>query len=195
MDENVKVFEPKFVSISDVKLELKDKEIDLRKTIEKVISKDFGIGECCLVVVEDHDDEWYIQFDLERYTDEYYDKLEELKDEGKWIYIRAVYANREIAGHTENIYQYEVSDEEYENDDYVSVGVASCLGDCDLLLSGDYYTGDDTSDYGIMIENGKINFEMFIGEMFSSIDPITDLSEPLHALAIETMLDIIEFKD
>lgn len=35
---------------------------------------------------------------------------------------------------------------------------------------------------------------MFIGGMFSSFEPINDLSEPLHALAIEIMLDIIEFK-
>ena len=194
MDENIKKFEPKFVSISDVHMELKDKEIDLRKTIEKVISKDFGIGECCLVAVNEVDD-WYTDFDIEPYTDEYYNKLNELKDEGNSIYIRAVYANRDIAGNTEDIYQYEVSDEEYDNDDYVSVGVASCLGDCDLLLSGDYYTGDDTSDYGIMIEKSEIKFKMFIGGMFSSIEPINNLSEPLHALAVEILLDIIEFKD
>ena len=71
MDENIKRFEPKFVSISDVHMELKDKEIDLRKTIEKVVSKDFGIGECCLVAVNEVDD-WYTDFDIEPYTDEYY---------------------------------------------------------------------------------------------------------------------------
>ena len=189
MAENVKKFEPKFVSISDVQMELKDKEIDLRKTIEKVLSKDFGVGECCLVAVNE-DDEWYFDFDIETYSDEYYNKLNELKDEGNPIYIRAVYANTEIAGHASDIYEYEI-----EDDDYVAVGVASCLGKCDLLLSGDYYTGDDTSDYGIMIENDQITFQMFIGGMFSSIEPINNLSEPLHALAIEIMLDIIEFKD
>ena len=189
MAENIKKFEPKFESIVEVDRLLDGKDIDLKKTIEKVISKDFGIGECCLVAVNEVD-EWYIDFDIEPYSDEYYDKLNELKDDGNSIYIRAIYANTEIAGHASDIYEYEIDDE-----DYVAVGVDSCLGVCDLLLSRDYYTGDDASDYGIMIENGKIKFKMFIGGMFSSIDPITDLSEPLHIFAIETMLDIIEFKE
>ena len=37
MDKNIKEFEPKFESISDVEMLLKDKDIDLRKTIEKVL--------------------------------------------------------------------------------------------------------------------------------------------------------------
>ena len=54
MDKNIKEFEPKFESISDVEMLLKDKDIDLRKTIEKVLSKDFGVNHDMVVEVEDY---------------------------------------------------------------------------------------------------------------------------------------------
>lgn len=197
MDENIKKFEPKFESISDVNMELKDKEIDLKKTIEKVLSKDIGINHEMIVEVEDYGCD-FEELNVKLFTDEFYDKLEELKNEGKWIYIHSVYATTDNAGYSENIYGYEINDEidEDEFDDYyVTVGVDSCVRDCDLILSDEYYTGDMTSDYGIMIKDGKISFKLYIGGFGSSIDPINNLSEPLHALAIEMLLEIIEFKD
>lgn len=197
MTENIKKFEPKFESITEVNKLLKGKDIDLRKTIEKVLSKDIGINPDCMVEVEDYGvdfDDWNVDL----FSDEFYNKLEELKNEGTWIYIRAVYANTDNGGYSKNIYGYEIDDKinEDEIDDYyVTVGIDSCVRECDLKLSSEYYTGDITSDYGIMVEDGKIRFQLYTGGFGSSIDPICNLSEPLHALSIEIMLDIIEFKD
>ena len=175
---NVQEFKPNFNSITEVNKLLEGKEIDLRKTIEKVLSKDIGINPDCMVEVEDYG--W-------DFPD---DKLEEFQNEEKWIYIRAVYATTEIGGGSENIYEYEIDEEEY-----ATVGVDSCIFECDLRLSHDYYLGDITSDYGIMVEGDKISFQSFCGGMFSSIDPVVNLSEPLNELAIEIMLDIIVFKE
>ena len=77
MAENIKKFEPKFESISDVNLELKDKEIDLKKTIKKVLSKDIGINHEMSVEVEDYG--WdFSELNIELFSDEFYDKLEEI---------------------------------------------------------------------------------------------------------------------
>ena len=185
-------FEPKFESISDVKMVLKDKDIDLKKTIKKVLSKDIGINHEMSVEVEGYG--WdFSELGIPLFSDEFYEKLEEIKDAGEWIYIHSVYATTEIAGHSENIYEYEI--ENLDDDEIVTVGVDSCVRNCDLKLFYDYYTGDMESDYGILIEDGEIIFSLSISGFGASIDPITDLSEPLNALAVEILLDIIEFRD
>ena len=193
MAENIKKFEPKFESISDVNLELKDKEIDLKKTIKKVLSKDIGINHEMSVEVEDYG--WdFSELNIELFSDEFYDKLEEFKKEGKQIYIHAVYATDEIGGNSDNVYGYELNDD-FDEDDYVTVGVDSCVRECDLIIDSEYYRGDMEGDYGIIIEGDEITFGQYIGGFGSSIDPVVDLSEPLNALAIEILLDIIEFKN
>lgn len=194
MDKNIKEFEPKFESISDVEMLLKDKDIDLRKTIEKVLSKDFGVNHDMVVEVEDYS--WDLsELNLES-DEEYYNKLEEFKSEGKWIYIHSVYATTETGGHCENVYGYELGDD-FEKDEYAynTVGVDSSVCTCDLIINSEYYSGDMEGDYGIMIEDGEISFGQYIGGFGSSINSVTDLSEPLNALAIEILLDVIEFKE
>ena len=193
MTKNIKKFEPKFKSIFDVEMALKDKEIDLKKTIEKILSKDIGINHETIVEVEDYGWE-FEELNVELFSDEFYDKLEEFKNEGKMIYIHTVYATEEIEGKSDNVYGYELSDD-FNEENYTTVGVDSCVRDCDLIINQEYYSGDMIGDYGIMVEDGKISFRNYIGGMHSSIDPITDLSEPLNALAVEILLDIIEFKD
>ena len=78
---NIQKFIPKFTSISEINEELKDKKINLRKTIEKIISKDIGKSKEYLVEIEDYGNDLENKFDFELYSDEYYEKLEELKAE------------------------------------------------------------------------------------------------------------------
>ncbi len=186
---NIQEFIPKYNSISEVNEELKGKKIDLRKTIEKIITKEIGKSEEYLVEIEDYGNDLENKFDFELYSDEYYERLEELKNEGKWIYITAVYATSEIAGF-DDVYECELEDDEIE-----TAGVESCLGKCDLRLNFESFVGEMDGDFGIMIQNDEISFQYCCGGMFVSIDPIDDLSEPLNTFAIELMMNIIEFKD
>ncbi len=191
---NIQQFIPKYNSISEVNEELKGKKIDLRKTIEKIITKDIGKAEEYLVEIEDYGNDLENNFDFELYSDEYYEKLEELKDEGKWIYITAVYATTEIAGF-DDVYDFEPN---LEDDEIEVTGVESCLGEYDLRVSYDSYVGQIAGDFGIMIQGDEISFQEYCGGMcgmHSSIYPIGNLSEPLNAFAAELMMDIIEFKD
>lgn len=186
---NIQKFIPKFTSISEINEELKDKKINLRKTIEKIISKDIGKSKEYLVEIEDYGNDLENKFDFELYSDEYYEKLEELKDEGKWIYITAVYATSEIASF-DDVYECELEDDYFE-----TAGVESCLGNCDLRVNFESFVGEMDGDFGIMIQNDKIDFQYCCGGMFRSIDPIDNLSEPLNAFAIELMMNIIEFEE
>ena len=191
---NIQEFIPKFNNISEVDEELKGKKIDLRKTIEKIITKDIGKAEECLVTIEDYGYNLEDKFDFELYSDEYYEKLEELKNEGKWIYITAVYATTEIAGF-DDVYDFELN---LEDDEIEVTGVESCSGEYDLRVSYDSYVGQIAGDFGIMIQGDEISFKEYCGGMYGidgPIYPIDDLSEPLNALVVELMMDIIEFKD
>lgn len=181
---NIQEFIPKYDSISEVNEELKGKKIDLRKTIEKATSKDIGVG--YMIIIEDYG----FDFDFGPSIDEYYDKLEELKDEGKWIYITAVYATDDMSGPVGcDVYEYEI------DDDFNTVGVASCLGHYELRISYDSFAGQINGDFGIMIQGDEISFQFNDCGMFGTMDPIDNLSEPLNALVVELMMDIIEFKD
>lgn len=194
MDNNIKKFEPKFDSIADVNELLENRDIDLQKTIKKVLSKDFGINHDMIIEVEDYG--WDLsELNIES-DDDLNNKLEELKNEGKWIYIHSIYATDEIGGNSDDVYGYQLG-EDFDEDEYayVTVGVDSSVCTCDLIISSENYRGDMEGDYGIMIEDGEITFSQFIGGFGSSIDPITNLSEPLNALAVEILLDIIEFKE
>lgn len=182
---NVQEFIPKFNSISEVNEELKGKKIDLRKTIEKATSKDIGINDDLMLQVEDYG----YEFDCGSSIDGYYDKLDELKDEGKWIYVSAVYATDECIPEECDVYEYEICDE------FNTIGIDSCFGHCELRVSFDSFAGQINGDFGIMIQGDEISFQINDCGMFASIDPIDDLSEPLNAFVIELMMNIIEFKE
>ena len=180
---NVQEFIPKYNNISEVNEELKGKKIDLRKTIEKATSKDIGVG--YMIIIEDYG----FDFDFGPSVDEYYEKLEELKDEGKWIYITVVYATDECGPVDCDVYEYEIGD------DFNTVGVASCLGYYELRISHDSFAGQINGDFGIMVQEDEISLRFNDCGMFGTMDPIEDLSEPLNAMVVELMMKIIEFKE
>ena len=181
---NTHIFKPEFTNISEVNMWLKDKKINLKDTIERVKFTDI-ISYDTVVNVEDYWGNLCGEFDLVSYSDEYYEKLEELKNEGKYIYIRTVHAS-EGSDSFEKIYEYEIND-----DEFTSVNVYSCLENCSLRLSSQYYTGD----YGIMIEDNEIRFYENTSGMFGELERVRDLSEPLNAFVIEIMMNIIVFED
>ena len=185
---NTHIFKPEFTNISEVNMWLKDKKINLKDTIERVKFTDI-ISYDTIVNVEDYWDNLCGEFDLVSYSDEYYEKLEELKNEGKYIYIRTVHAS-EGSGSFEKIYEYEIND-----DEFTIVNVYSCLENCSLRLSSQYYTGDEAGDYGIMIEDNEIRFYENTSGMFGGLERVRDLSEPLNAFVIEIMMNIIVFED
>ena len=106
------------------------------------------------------------------------------------IYIPTVYASEGDSGSKE-IYEYEIDD-----DDFVTVGVFSGLGDYDLRLSPQYYTGDEAGDYGIEVfDNGTFLFSENRGGICGGIREIRDLSEPLNAFVIEILMNTLVFED
>lgn len=179
---NVKEFELPYCSITEVDSILEGKEIDLRSTIERM--RGIGFIDDDYLTIVDHNDEWAQEENIELYSDEFYEKLEEFKNEGKSIFIHAVYATECIGGG--NLYQYEIDDE-----DFATVGINSWAGNYDLRLSRDFYTGDDVSSYGITIKDNKIGLALYCRGIY----PIVNLDEPLDQFAIKLMLDTIVFKE
>ena len=105
------------------------------------------------------------------------------------IYIHTVYARE--ASVSGDIYEYEIDD-----DDFVTVGIHSGLGNYNLRLSPKYYTGDEAGDYGIDVsDEGTISLSENTGGMFGGIREIHDLSEPLTAFVIEILMNTIVFED
>lgn len=155
---NTHVFKPKFTSISDVNLALKDKKINLDKTMERVSMPDFYNGPTV-----------------------------EVECDG--IYIHTVYASeRSVA---DEIYEYELDD-----NDFITVGIDSGLGNCDLRLSPQYYTGDEAGDYGIEVfDDGTIWLSKNTSGIFGGVREINDLSEPLNAFVIEILMNTLVFED
>lgn len=112
-----------------------------------------------------------------------------VEDIGDGIYIHTVYASEGYGGG--EIYEYEIND-----DDFVTVGIHSGLGNYDLRLSPKYYTGDEAGDYGIEVsDEGTICLSENIGGMFGGIREIRDLSEPLNAFVIEILMNTLVFAD
>ena len=105
------------------------------------------------------------------------------------IYIHTVYARE--ASVSGDIYEYEIDD-----DDFVTVGIHSGLGNYNLRLSPKYYTGDEAGDYGIDVsDEGTISLSENTGGMFGGIREIHDLSEPLTAFVIEILMNTLVFED
>ena len=155
---NTHVFKPKYTSMDDVNLELKDKKINLDKTMARVSMPDFYAGPT-------------------------------VEDVGDGIYIHTVYAHKGSVGGA--IYEYEIDD-----DDFVTVGIQSGLGNYNLRLSPKYYTGDEAGDYGIDVsDEGTIWLSENRSGICGGISEITDLSEPLNAFVIEILMNTLVFDD
>lgn len=113
-----------------------------------------------------------------------------VEDVGDGIYIHTVYASEESRTVGE-IYEYEIDD-----DDFVTVGIHSGLGNYNLRLSPKYYTGDEAGDYGINVsDDGTIMLCENTGGMFGGVSVILDLSEPLTAFVIEILINTLVFED
>ena len=109
---------------------------------------------------------------------------------GDGAYIHTVYASEGDSGGKE-IYEYEI-----DADDFVTVGIQSGLGNYDLRLSPQYYTGDEAGDYGIDVDDsGRISFCEYTSGMFGGISEVRDLSEPLNAFVIEILMNTVVFED
>ena len=105
------------------------------------------------------------------------------------IYIHTVYAHKGSVGGA--IYEYEIDD-----DDFVTVGIRSGLGNYDLRLSPQCYTGDEAGDYGIEVDDdGTVYLCENTGGMFGGVRRIHDLSEPLNAFVIEILMNTLVFED
>ena len=155
---NIQEFKPKYTSMDDVNLELKDKKINLDKTMARVSMPDFYAGPTVEV-------------------------------ECGGIYIHTVYAHKGSVGG--EIYEYEIDD-----DDFVTVGIYSGLGDYDLRLSPQCYTGDEAGDYGIVIDDdGEIGFYENRSGLCGGLREINDLSEPLNAFVVEILMNTLVFED
>lgn len=192
-EANIKQFEPKICSNFEVDMELKGKTIDFKKTLKKIMSKDIGIApEGMVSIISEkgfHNLEATMnEYDIELFSEEFYDKLDELRNEGKSIYVHTVYATDEIGGH-DTVYEYDIDDDGSEN-----IGICSYLGSWDLRLNSEYYHGNMEGDYGIMFEGNKISFGRYEYCFGPSVEPM-DMYEPLDRFAAEIMLDIIEFEN
>ncbi|MBO6110422.1 MAG: zinc ribbon domain-containing protein [Methanobrevibacter sp.] len=109
--------------------------------------------------------------------------------EGDGIYIHTVYARKGYVA--SEIYEYEIYD-----DDFVTVGIQSGLGDYDLRLSPQCYTGDEAGDYGIEVDDdGTVYLCENTGGMFGGVRRIRDLSEPLNAFVAEILMNTLVFED
>lgn len=106
------------------------------------------------------------------------------------IYIHTVQVLEGGSGCGE-IYEYEIDD-----DDFVTVGILSGLGDYDLRLSPQYYAGDEAGDYGIEVfDDGTICLSENRSGLCGGIGEIRDLSEPLNAFVIEILMNTLVFED
>lgn len=106
------------------------------------------------------------------------------------IYIHTVQVLEGGSGCGE-IYEYEIDD-----DDFVTVGILSGLGDYDLRLSPQYYAGDEAGDYGIEVfDDGAICLSENRSGLCGGIGEIRDLSEPLNAFVIEILMNTLVFED
>ena len=106
------------------------------------------------------------------------------------IYIHTVQVLEGGSGCGE-IYEYEIDD-----DDFVTVGILSGLGDYDLRLSPQYYAGDEAGDYGIEVfDDGTICLSENRSGLCGRIGEIRDLSEPLNAFVIEILMNTLVFED
>lgn len=155
---NTHVFKPKYTSMDDVNLELKDKKINLDSTMARVSMPDFYAGPT-------------------------------VESEYDGIYIHTVYAHKGSVGGA--IYEYEIDD-----DDFVTVGIQSGLGDYNLRLSPQCYTGDEAGDYGIEVDDdGTVYLCENTGGMFGGVRRIRDLSEPLNAFVVEILMNTLVFEN
>lgn len=112
-----------------------------------------------------------------------------VEDIGDGIYIHTAYARSGSVA--DEIYEYEIDD-----DDFVTVGIYSGLGDYDLRLSPQYYTGDEAGDYGIEVyDDGTICLSENRSGLCGGIGEIRDLSEPLNAFVIEILMNTLVFED
>ena len=168
---DVQEFKPKFNSISEVYEELKDKKIDLDKTIDRA-------APCSM-------------------SDILGDPLVKVICEGEKVYIRSVVVSESSIlvserNHTEGkIYEYKI-----DNDDFTNVILYSNLGTCTLRLSSQYDTGDEFGDYGIIVtDEGKIEFCENAYGICGGLKEIRDLSEPLMAFIVELLMDMLVFED
>lgn len=106
------------------------------------------------------------------------------------IYIHTVQVLEGGSGCGE-IYEYEIND-----DDFVTVGILSGLGDYDLRLSPQYYAGDEAGDYGIEVfDDGTICLSENRSGLCGGIGEIRDLSEPLNSFVIEILMNTLVFED
>lgn len=106
------------------------------------------------------------------------------------IYIHTVQVLEGGSGCGE-IYEYEIDD-----DDFVTVGILSGLGDYDLRLSPQYYAGDEAGDYGIEVfDDGTICLSENRSGLCGGIGEIRDLSEPLNSFVIEILMNTLVFED
>lgn len=155
---NTHVFKPKFTSMDEVNALLKDKKINLDKTMACVSMPDFYAGPTVESICGG-------------------------------IYIHTVYVSEGYSGG--EIYEYEIDD-----DDFVTVGIRSGLGNYDLRLSPKYYTGDEAGDYGIEVfDDGTIWLSENTGGICGGISEIRDLSEPLNAFVIEILMNTLVFEN
>ena len=113
-----------------------------------------------------------------------------VEEEYDGIYIHTVYASKGFSTVGE-IYGYEI-----EDDDFVTVGIHSGLGNYNLRLIPKYYSGDEAGDYGISVsDNGTILLCENTSGMFGGVHVIRDLSEPLTAFVIEILMNTLVFED
>ena len=105
------------------------------------------------------------------------------------IYIHTVYVSE--GGSGGKIYEYEIDD-----DDFVTVGIHSGLGDYDLRLPPQCYTGDEAGDYGIEVfDDGTIMLCETTSGICGGTSSVRDLSEPLNAFVIEILMNTLVFED
>ena len=155
---NTKEYTPKFTSMDEVNALLKDKKINLDKTMDRVSMPDFYAGPTVEAIYGG-------------------------------IYIHTVYVSE--GGSGGKIYEYEIDD-----DDFVTVGIHSGLGDYDLRLPPQCYTGDEAGDYGIEVfDDGTIMLCETTSGICGGTSSVRDLSEPLNAFVIEILMNTLVFED
>ena len=203
---------------------IKDKKIDIRKTIEKSQSADcFGLMHTYCMPL-DHDDRTRKTFpelmgmeftDYKDYVDEaYYDRVEDHLEEGNGIYITLAYVCESIPSNDDEVYEFKMEGydyEEEEDDHFCYFGVFS--EDRTVYLkhhSVDELFCDDTSNYGINVRkvNGEYVYRWGIHggaacctppsfDEFTDMgdfDDFCDLNNPVNQLVVAVMENCIVFE-
>ena len=203
---------------------IKDKKIDIRKTIEKSQSANsFGLMHTYCMPL-DHDDRTRKSFpelmgmewqDYKDYVDEaYYDRVVDHLEEGNGIYITLAYVCEASPSKDDEIYEFKMEgyDYEVEEDDHISYfGVFSCNRTVYLKHhSVDELFCDDTSNYGINVRkvNGEYVYRWGIHggaacctpptfDEFTDMgdfDDFCDLNNPVNQLVVAIMENCIVFE-